>query len=359
MTTETATARKRTRRPAAETRVSPGNIARAGLVLIGLWAIANAIWIARNVFFLAFLATLFAVLFSVVGWPLRRAGMRRVLSVVSAVVFLLGLLALSGWLLWPAIQSEVPRFREAIVPALDTVLSWFESQYAALTGQTSTELMNGQRTSMREGLSSLVSGAWPVLSTSMGAISGLVIAVFAGAYFAAEPSLYANGLVRLAPEAVRPRIRSALHDVADTLRHWLLATLFNMLSVGILTTAGLLIIGIPAAVPLGVLAGIGEFVPYFGPIVTALPAIAAGFVISPGHALSVFLLILILQQIQGNLITPLIMKKVVHLPPALTVLVQSLMAVLFGVLGLLLAVPALATAIVIVKETYVARLEHD
>lgn len=357
MTAKTATTT--VRRRAGAWRIPSGTVAKAGLVLIGLWALGNALWIARNVFFLAFLACLFAILFSVVAWPLRRAGLPRTPAVAISIVGLLGLASLAGWLLWPAIRSEVPRFREAIVPALDTLIAWMETQYAELTGQPDARLVAEDGTSLRSTVRSALSGAWPVISNSLGALSGLIIALFAGAYFAIEPVLYSDGLVRLAPEAARPRIRSALGEVAVTLRHWLLATLFNMVTIGILTTVGLMLIGVPAAVPLGVLAGVGEFVPYFGPIVTALPAIAAGFVVSPAHALWVFLLILALQQIQGNLITPLIMKRVVQIPPALTVLVQSLMGVLFGVFGLVLAVPALATTLVLVRETYVRKLEES
>lgn len=325
-------------------------MARAVLLIIGLWALANAVWIARNVFFLAVLAALMGLLFSVLSRPIRKAGLSRVPAVILAVVLLLATVGLAGWLLWPAIEADLPEFREAIVSVFGQVAGWLETQITALTGRSAGGMAG-------DGLRRLASGALPVLTSVAGAVSGAVIALFAGAWLAVSPGTYTEGLIRLAPPAARERLSAALDEVGKTLRQWLLATLANMLVVGVVTTVGLYLLGVPAALPLGVLAGLAEFVPYFGSIGAGALAIAAGFVVSPTHALYVLLLVLALQQVQGNLIGPLVLKHVVRLPPALTVLAQSLMAALFGLLGLLLAVPLLAATLVLVRRLYLPRIE--
>jgi Predicted permease len=104
-----------------------------------------------------------------------------------------------------------------------------------------------------------------------------------------------------------------------------------------------------AAVPLGILAGLLEFVPNLGPVLSALPAIAMGFVDSPQKALAVAIAYVGIQFIENHLLIPILMKQGLNLPPALTIVMQSLMALVFGVLGLLVAVPLLAAIVIAVQ----------
>jgi predicted PurR-regulated permease PerM len=114
---------------------------------------------------------------------------------------------------------------------------------------------------------------------------------------------------------------------------------------------------IPGAFVLAVLAGLLEFVPIFGPFIAAAPAVAVALIVSPLTALWVALLYIVVQQLESNLISPLVMKGAVKLPPAITLLFQLLMAILFGFIGLLVAVPMLSGIIVLVRTLYVEPLE--
>ena len=114
-----------------------------------------------------------------------------------------------------------------------------------------------------------------------------------------------------------------------------------------------------AAVALGVIAGLLEFVPTVGPIMAAVPAVAMGFLDSPEKALSVGLAYLVIQQLEGHLLIPLLMKEGMDLPPALTIVTQGVMALLFGFLGLMVAVPLLAAVIVPIKLLYVQGVLGD
>jgi predicted PurR-regulated permease PerM len=129
--------------------------------------------------------------------------------------------------------------------------------------------------------------------------------------------------------------------------------------IGALTTAALLLLDVRAAVALGIIAGILEFVPYFGPILSSVPAIAMGFLDGPEKALWVALAYLVIQQLEGNVVTPLLMKEGLELPPVLTIVGQSVMALAFGFVGLVIAMPLLGAVMVPIKLLYVQDVVGD
>ena len=119
-----------------------------------------------------------------------------------------------------------------------------------------------------------------------------------------------------------------------------------MIVIGAVSTVVLMALKVRAAVPLGILAGLLEFVPTIGPIISSLPAIAMGFVDSPEKALAVAVAYVGIQFLENHLLIPLLMKQGVNVPPALTIVMQALMAIVFGILGLLVAVPLLAAIMI-------------
>ena len=131
-----------------------------------------------------------------------------------------------------------------------------------------------------------------------------------------------------------------------------------MIVVGVVTGIVLWILGIPAPFALGLIAGVLEFVPIVGPVLAAIPAIAMALIISPELAIWVVIAFIAVQQLESNLLMLLVMREIVLLPPALTVLFQALMAILFGFLGLLLAVPILAVLMVLIRRLYIEPMEE-
>jgi predicted PurR-regulated permease PerM len=147
--------------------------------------------------------------------------------------------------------------------------------------------------------------------------------------------------------------------MANVLRRWLRTQLIAMAVIGAVTTIALLILGIPAAIPLGILAGLFEFIPTIGPILSAVPAVIMGFIDSPEKALAVAIVYGVIQFIENHALIPILMKEGMDLPPALTIFAQALMALIFGFLGLLVAVPMLAAVMVGVKMLYVEGVVGD
>lgn len=338
-----------------------GFVARATLVVLGLWALAHMLWLGRDVLFVAFLGALVALFLSIFVDRLESIGVPRALAAVLVLLVFLGLHVVLAWVLWPTVRGQLQVIQRELPEAVEGIERWFRGQYQAITGQVGRpqpELAERMRERLGREAVDIVAGALPLLNTVVGALAGFFIVVFAGLYLSIEAGVYLRGLTRLVPPKARPRVSYALRRAGSDLRHWILGTAINMVSIGVATTVGLVLLDVPAAVALGLIAGLLEFIPIFGPILSAVPAVAVALLLSPKMALWVVLLYIGIQQLESNLLTPLVMRRAVRLPPALTLLFGALMAVLFGFLGLLLAVPILAAALALVRHLYVEGIEN-
>jgi len=152
----------------------------------------------------------------------------------------------------------------------------------------------------------------------------VVIILFVGIYFAASPTLYIEGFIKLIPQGRRTRIRDVLHQIGRTLARWLIGKSLSMLIVGVLTASCLSLLGVPLALILGIIAGLLDFIPYFGLIMADVPAVLIAFSISPHLALYTILLLTAIQLAEGYVLLPMIEAKTVSLPPALTIVMQLL-----------------------------------
>jgi predicted PurR-regulated permease PerM len=197
-------------------------------------------------------------------------------------------------------------------------------------------------------------------SLSVEAVATFFVIIFLGIYLAASPQVYLNGLIHLFPLSQRERVRELIDKLGTTLGHWLLGQLLSMSVVGTLIAVGLTVLGIPLGLALGVLAGLLNFIPIIGSLLSAVPAILLAFLVSPLHPLYVIALYVFVNTgIESHLLVPLIQRYAVNLPPALAVLALFLMGELFGFFGLLLAIPLAATLLVLVKIVYVRDVLGD
>jgi len=197
------------------------------------------------------------------------------------------------------------------------------------------------------------------LSSTVAVFAGLLLITFIAIYIGSDPDLYHSGLLRLVPHRARPRAVEVLTAIGNTLRRWLLTQLIAMVVIGTVTTVALMLLGVKAALSLGIIAGLLEFIPTIGPLLSAVPAIAMGFLDSPQKALMVVVAYGLIQFLENHILIPLLMKQGVDLPPVVTILGQALMAIVFGFLGLLVAVPLLAAAMVAIKMLYVEDVVDD
>lgn len=191
-----------------------------------------------------------------------------------------------------------------------------------------------------------------IFSTALGALVNAAIVIAVGLYLAADPRLYTSGLLYLVPPRHRPRAREILAQLGSTLRRWLAGRLLLMAANAALTWAGLSLLGVPLAPTLALLAGLLNFVPNVGPVAAAVPAVLVALTQSPEQALYVLVLYVALQSVDGYVFTPLVQKRTVELPPALTITAQVLFGVLLGGAGVVLATPLTAAALVIARMLY-------
>jgi predicted PurR-regulated permease PerM len=331
-------------------------VAKATLVVILLWALANLLWLARDVLFIAFFALLVASFLSIFVEPLKERGVPRALSAPLVLIVLLATLGGLSALAWPTLRDQFMLIQEQLPPALERVQHWFETQLAAVAGslgddegQVERELRNRMSTEV----TGLIGGAMPLLNTAVGAISGFFLVMFAGLFIAISPRTYMRGIIVLIPRSSRRRAGEVLPKAGVAMVQWMKGTALAMVFVGVIATVGLWLIGVPAALALGIIAGLLEFIPYIGPALSFVPATVVALAISPEKALWVIGLYAVVQSLESSVLTPLLMKQMVKLPPALTLLFQTMMAALFGFLGLLLAVPILAASKTLIEELYV------
>jgi predicted PurR-regulated permease PerM len=170
---------------------------------------------------------------------------------------------------------------------------------------------------------------------------------------AANPKIYREGLIKLFPPSQHERIGSSLDAVGEALKLWLAAQLIAMTFVGVAVTIGAMLIGLPSPFALGLIAGLLDFVPFVGPILGALPAVLIASTIDGATVLWTILLFLVIQQLEGNVVFPLVGGRMVSIPPALALFAIVAAGVLFGPLGIVFGFPLAVVAFVLVKKLYV------
>lgn len=319
-------------------------------VAAGVFILLALLWYAADVLLLVFAAVLLAValrgLASLVG---RVTNLSESWSLALVTALLLSALAGVAILLAPRVSEQVDELAGNLPRAFDALAEranrygWARRLMAELPPPD--QLLKGGG-----GVLARVTG---VFSTALGSLVNAAIIISVGAYLAADPRLYTSGLLRLVPPGGRERAREVLTRLGSTLRRWLVGRLVLMAFNAALTWAGLSLLGVPLALTLGLLAGLLNFVPNVGPIVAAVPAVLIALTQSPEQAVNVVLLYVVLQSVDGYLFTPLVQKRTVELPPALTITAQVLLGVLLGGAGVVLATPLTAAALVLVRALYV------
>ncbi len=313
------------------------------------------LWLLGNVLLLVFAAILLAValrgasdrLGSLTGW-----GPQWCLGAVAFTIF--AVIVATGWFSGARLADQSSQLWEQLIRAGSQAKAWLE-QYpwgrAVLSGASPEGMVEDSQ--------KLATGLGKALMGVVGVFASLVIAIVAALYFAASPSLYQTGLLRLLPKRRRARGTEVLEAIGHTLRQWLLGQGIAMLLIAAASYIGLAIIGVPLAPLLALIAGATNFVPYVGPFIGAAPAILVAFGEGPETALWVVALFVGIQFVEGNFLTPMVQKRMTRLPPALTILSQTVLGTLFGVLGVILATPLLAALIVGVRMMYVEDVLGD
>lgn len=192
-----------------------------------------------------------------------------------------------------------------------------------------------------------------VFSSTLGVIVSPLIILLIAIYLSVEPRFYVEGTLELFPQHKRERIKQVLHRLGHTIRWWILGMSISMTILGLSTALMLWLLGVPHALLLAVITALMTFVPNFGPLIAGVPTVLVAFSEEPWKALVVLIFYTFLQNLEGSVITPIVQRNTISLPPALLLSAQLIFAVLLGVLGVVLAMPLLACVIVIVQMLYI------
>jgi predicted PurR-regulated permease PerM len=319
------------------------HVLRATAILVG---VAALLWVMADAFLIIFLATLLSAMLRGLGRGLHRVTrLNMTISVLLVFVLLAAALCGASWWIGPKLAAEAKQL------------------WSQISGQ-----LNGLRPTLRGlGLGQLVGGSSgevphmvALVATSTLAFIGAVLVIAATAvYFAIAPELYIEGVVHLVPRWYQERARSILLEMGAAMQGWLLGQLIDMIVVGVLVGGGLALLGTPLALVLGVIAGLFTFVPYFGTIASAVPALLVGLTGGLRATLWILLLFLLAHGVEGYLVSPFVQRRTVHLPPALTVLAMVMLTAVFGISGVLIATPLVAVLIVGITRVYVEDVLGD
>nr|WP_246583665.1 AI-2E family transporter [Bradyrhizobium iriomotense] len=202
----------------------------------------------------------------------------------------------------------------------------------------------------------IVSQTFKLLFGAISAVGNIFIVLFLGLAFAAQPAVYHDGLLFLAPAKHRTRVTLIIDRIGETLERWLIAQIIVMIAVGIVTWIGLAIIGIPGSFILGIQAGLLAFIPTVGAIIAGVVVVLASLASGWIPALSAFLLFMVVHAMESYVLTPLLQRQALDIPPATLFAFQILLGVVFGIWGLALALPLVAIAKVMIDhfKTYEA-----
>jgi predicted PurR-regulated permease PerM len=380
--------------PARETiRIPTREVVRILALIFGFYVAVRLLWIAHPVIFLFFLGVLFGLPISQGADWLQKRRIPRGIGVAIILTVFLGLLIGGSVGMAPILRSQSKELQQRLPEALDKIDAWLGHRANGVLGILFNQESTGDDTgtvpgiaetdsvgtdtvpspaigpeaqktitrsnevvvggNLRREITRQFSGAQHsflrVLTSTFAVTGAFLLVLFIAAYIGLDPHLYHGGVLALVPARERDRAALALARLATTLRRWLVTQLIAMVVIGAVTTVFLLAIHVKAALPLGILAGVSKFIPIVGSIFAAIPAIAMAFIDSPHKALVVAIGYIVIQFVENHVLVPVLMKRGVNLPPAMTLGIQALMALLFGLLGLLVAVPLLAAILTIVR----------
>jgi predicted PurR-regulated permease PerM len=198
-----------------------------------------------------------------------------------------------------------------------------------------------------------------VFGSALNILIGLLFVIILAVYIAYEPQTYLDGFLQLIPQNYRNRLQSVFNKSAHILRWWMAGQLISMSVVGILAIIVLTVFSVPLALIIGVVTAFTTLIPIVGATIGLIPALAISLTVSPKTALWVTIFYIIIQNIEGNFLTPVIHRKSISLPPVLILIVQLILLKLIGVFGVILAIPLTATGIVFIKNLYIEDVLND
>lgn len=282
----------------------------------------------------------------------QRNHVPRALGAMAGLLGVFGLVALLGYFIVPSFISEAKDFANT----LPHTISSAERYLHGVTGVTKQQLSSDVSSFVQKYTKhpkNLVAPLERVGLSIAGIIGGLVVVLITALYIATKPEPLTRGLLSLLPAERRANAQQIMSRTRTAWLGWLQAMGIDMLVLGGLLYIGLRIVGLQFAVGFAVFSALLTVIPNYGSIISAIPPVLVGLAESPGKAVLVLVVYIIVNQIEGNLILPLVMARTVEMHPALVAIGVLVMAQLFGLIGVIIAIPLLSVALILVEELWI------
>ena len=327
--------------------------------LVGFLAIIVALyilWRIQQVLLLAFAAIVFATAINqLVKWLQKTFKLDRKIAVTISVI---GVLALAAGFVALVIPPFVDQFQELItqVPVgLEQLNGWNQWLRDLLPDRFTGEFrgLDSITQNVQSYLNTLIGNFFDLFSSTLGVVLNCLLVIVVTIMLLSNPRPYRQMFLLTFPAFYRQRVQIILKKCEKNLGGWAVGILFNMAVIAILSGVGLLILGVRLPLANSLLAGILTFIPNLGPVLSVVPPTAMALLDAPWKGLAVIILYILIQQVESNILTPIVMEKQVSLLPAVTLLAQVAFAVFFGLLGLFLALPFTVVAQVWLREVLV------
>jgi predicted PurR-regulated permease PerM len=275
--------------------------------------------------------------------PFIRLKLPQPLALILSGLLIIGLLGGASYLFGTKMAAELQDVLRRVEAAQGSITQ-------ALHGSALGKLLLSHVSTATFSLSSIIGN---VFSTSTSLSEAIVVGVFAGVYLAIQPNLYRRGFVNLMPHHWRANALETIDHIGQALRLWLLGQIIQMILIGVLAGLATFIIGLPSPFALGLIAGVAEFIPYLGPILSAVPALLVAATAGVHAVLWTLVAYFLIHQIEGELIAPLVQRRMVSVPPVVFLMSVVTLTYLFGWIAIIFAAPLVVIICVIIIKLYI------
>ena len=314
------------------------------------------LWRIRQILLLTFLAVVLATVLNHAVKHLQKLGIKRGFAVAILLAMILAMISIFIIAIAPPFAEQVRELINLIpqsVLKLQLETDWLQR---ILPPQLFNDLRNslmGLPQIIQSLASNLFSNFFALFSNALTVILNTLLVLVLTIMILINPSQYRRAFLLLFPRSFRHRVQHVLFQCNESISGWFVCILFNMSVIAILSGLGLWILGVPLALAHALFAGLLAFIPNVGPVLSVIPPTAVALLETPWKAIAVIVMYIVIQQIESNFLTPWVMQKQVSLLPAVTLISQVIFAVIFGFLGLLLALPLILAVQALLQEFWI------
>lgn len=299
------------------------------------------LWQIKQLLLLLFTAVVLATSLNILVENFQKGGIKRGYAVFLSVLSVIVVAISFFWIIVPPFIEQFQQLALLVPIGIDKLDSWIDLLSERLDPRVIAWLPDTEqlRRQLQPVIQQFLGGGLSIFYNSLGVLVSILFLLVITLMLLVDPAPYRRSMIRLFPAFYRRRVDEIIDLCGEALQGWLVGILFNMLVIAVLSFIGLLILRVPLALSQAMLAGVLTFIPNVGPTLSVLSPMAIALIDAPWKSLAVLILYIVIQQLESNILTPLVMAQQVSLLPAITLLSQVFFATFFGFLGLFLSLP--------------------